>query len=175
MDVEILQNKRQIQKKKWHVDLSDDQEIKEVSEKYEGTKGQLVSKVSDEDMTRILKRYASDPKMDLYTVAEVFDVSHASLDYMLKDKQWKEAYQLAKKVRGNLLIQEGYETASSPYNRVMSGEEVSMVEVASAKLKSNYCMMMGQALNPEWNPKSSGEHEGGGINLVVNTGIKIGI
>ena len=158
------------------MDLSGDPEIQEVSEPYENTKGyELANKVAHEDMIRILDRYAKDPQMDLYTVADVFQVGHYSLNLMLKDKRYKELYQSAKKKRGEMLVMEGFKTACEPYQKIQDGQKVSMVEVAAAKLESNYCLTVGQAMNPEYNPSAKSSGSGGSINLVVNTGVKVGI
>lgn len=175
MEFEIQPRKRKPEKYKHHVDLSNDPEIAEMKDDYSQSKYMPTEKVAEEDMQRILKRYATDKDMDLYTIAEVFCVSEHALQNMLKDKKYQQLYQMAKKIRGDVLVHEGYKTACTPFEKIQNGEEVSMVEVAAAKLKSNYCLAMGQALNPEWDNRAKGGDNGGGINLVVNTGIKIGI
>lgn len=86
MECEIIPRHRKLQRKKYHVDLSQDPEIKETTEVYQAKKKRLptLEKVNEEDMFRILDRYAKDKKLDLYTIAECFDISASALNTALK-------------------------------------------------------------------------------------------
>lgn len=160
--------------KKYHVDLSQDPQIYAIKERTKDLPVRAVDeKVNEEDVIRILKRYAVDPKLDLYTIAEAFSVSESTLAKLLKTDKFKDLYHACKLRRGEMFVQKGYEVASTPFDKIQNGEEVSMVEVASAKLKAHYALQYGQSLNTQFNPQKDKASEGGGINVVVNTGIKI--
>lgn len=175
MECEIIPRHRKLQRKKYHVDLSQDPEIKETTEVYQAKKKRLptLEKVNEEDMFRILDRYAKDKKLDLYTIAECFDISASALNTALKSDKYKDFYHNAKLKRGEKMVQEGLEVASTPFDKIQRGEEVTMVEVAASKLKSNYMFEYGRALNSQFSPQKNGSGEGGGVNVVVNTGIKL--
>ena len=166
-----LKNK---QEKKYHVDLSQDPQIYAIKERTKDLPVRAVEeKVNEEDVIRILKRYAIDPRLDLYTIAEAFSISESTLSKILKTEKFKDLYHACKLRRGEMFVQKGYEVASTPFDKIQNGEEVSMVEVASAKLKAHYALQYGQSLNTQFNPQKDKTAEGGGINVVVNTGIKI--
>lgn len=175
METEVIPRKRKIQKKKYHVDMTDDPQVKLLTEKYSDKKKyDVTAKIDENDMLSILKRYSKDLKVDLYTVAECFNISNSSLNEVLKSDKYKSWYEACKKARGERVVQDGYITACSPYERVMAGEEVTMAEVASAKLKANYSLEYGRALNSDFNPKK-GESTNGGVNIVVQTGVELNI
>lgn len=161
------------QEKKYHVDLSNDPEIYALTEKTKNLPSRVEDKVNDEDIRRILKRYATDERLDLYTIAEAFSISESTLTKVLKSDKYKELYHACKLKRGEMFVQKGYEVASTPFDKIQNGEEVSMVEVASAKLKAHYALSYGQSLNTQFNPQKDKSSEGGGINVVVQTGIQI--
>lgn len=172
MDVETIpHNKTQV--KKYHVDLSEDPDIKPLIEK-NADEYFVANKVNKEDMKRVLNKYATDPNMDLYTIAQAFNISDRELYFVLKMEEYREMYHIAKLRRGEMMVQLGFQVASTPYDKIQNGEEVSMVEVAAAKLKSNYVLTYGQALNTQFNPQKDKSSSGGGINVVVNTGVKLG-
>ena len=174
--IEIQKHSSRIHEKKYHIDLSNDPEVHEIKANYQDTKATALAKIDEKDMHRIINRYGKDLKMDLYTIAEVFEISEKSLHVVLEDPKYKDAFISAKRKRAELLMQEGYEVASKPYDMLMEGKEVSKTLVNAAKLKSNYNVVMARALAPrDWNPTKEGTGDGGGINVVVQTGIKLGI
>lgn len=159
---------------KYHVDLSNDPQIYAIKERTKDLPVRAVDeKVNDEDIKRILKRYATDERLDLYTIADAFSISESTLNRVLKSDKYKDLYHACKLKRGEHFVQLGYEVASTPFDKIQAGEEVSMVEVASAKLKAHYALSYGQSLNTQFNPQKDKTAEGGGINVVVNTGIQI--
>lgn len=160
--------------KKYHVDLSCDPQILAIKEKTKDLPVKAIDeKVNEEDIKRILQRYATDERLDLYTIAEAFSVSESTLARILKSDKYKDLYHACKLKRGEHFVQLGFEVASTPFDKIQNGEEVSMVEVASAKLKAHYALSYGQSLNTQFNPQKDKTAEGGGINVVVNTGIQI--
>lgn len=173
MEVEAVKQRRQIQTKKYHVDLlSTDKELQELNEKYKDEYFPIEN-ANPEDLKRLFERYATEIKMDLYTIAETLGISDRALYYALKTDKIQEMYHAAKLRRGELVVQMGLETASMPFDKIQQGADVSMVEVAAAKLKSNYALTYGQALNSQFNPVKDKSAEGGGVNVVVNTGVKL--
>ena len=173
MEVEAVKPERRIQLKKYHVDLlSTDKELQELNEKYKD-ECFPVENADPEDLKRLFERYASEEKMDLYTIAETLGISDRALYYALKTDKIQEMYHAAKLKRGERIVQMGLETASIPFDKIQQGQEVSMVEVAAAKLKSNYSLMYGQALNSQFNPVKDKSSQSGGVNVVVNTGVKL--
>lgn len=176
-DTEVAEVQKRVgtkQEKKYHVDLSNDPQIYAIKERTQDLPVRAVDeKVNDEDIRRILKRYATDERLDLYTIAEAFSISESTLTKVLKSDKYKELYHACKLKRGEMFVQKGYEVASTPFDKIQNGEEVSMVEVASAKLKAHYALSYGQSLNTQFNPQKDKSSEGGGINVVVQTGIQI--
>ena len=175
METEVIPRKRKTQKRKYHVDMTNDPQVHALTEKYsDKEKYNVTAKIEEKDIQAILKRYSHDLKIDLYTVAECFNISDHTLTMVLKDEKYKSFFEACKKARGERVVQDGYITACSPYERVMAGEEVTMAEVASAKLKANYSLEYGRALNGDFNPKK-GESSSGGVNIIVQTGVELNI
>lgn len=165
-----------VEYKKYHVDLSEDKQIKELSEKYEGTEDQRpLAKIDEVDFTKILERYANDPKMDLFTVAETFHISARQLNTLLKNEKYHDLYQAYKKRKGALIMQEGYAAACRPLDNIDNGLDVSLMELKACDLKSKYCLQFAQALDPDLKPSYEKGEGSGAINVVVNTGFKLNI
>ena len=175
METEVIPRKKQFQRKKYHVDMSSDEQVANLMEKYsDKDKYDLACKIDEKDMFEILKRYSHDLKVDLYTVAECFNISDHTLWTVLKNEKYKSYFESCKKARGERVVQEGYITACTPFERSMNGEDITMAEVASAKLKANYCLEYGRALNSDFCSKKA-EGSSGGINVVVQTGVELNI
>lgn len=172
VDVEVAPRKKQIQKKKYHVLLDPKTEEKkfELQAKYENMDKHLavIDQIDECDVVAVLEEYSKNLNVDLYHVAETFNIHPATLNVLLHSDKYKDLYQSAKDRRNAVYERVGFEVASSPYDKIQKGEEVSMVEVASAKLKSNYCLAISQANNK----RSSNS---GGVNVTVNTGIALKI
>lgn len=177
MEIKVLPRKRQIEEGKYHVALPDiaDEIMIQVEEKYRGTEGQPLTKIDDEDIEWFLRFYAKNTLVDMSSVQEIFHCRYTHFLELMKSEKWAEEYANTKKLRGDLHVMEGYRVACTPFQKIQNGEEVTMTEVASAKLLANYNMSMGQSLNPEWGKGSGNNRGGGNINLVVNTPIKLGI
>lgn len=157
-----------------HVDLSEDEEVKALATKYEGTKGTSLQKIDEADLERILRRYEKDQTMDLYTIADAFDVSSHALYEALKSDKYAERYQAAKRRRGEMLVQKAIDIASAPWNMIQEGKQLSMVDVNAAKLYATTTLYAGKCLNPDYQPQKQDVAEGG-INIVVQTGIKLNV
>ena len=175
MDVEVIPRKRHIQEKKYHVDLSDDPEIKAIAERNRVSIDQVPA-LRDEDMTVLLNRYASDPRMDLYTLAEAMHLSEPDVYRLLHSETYRERYDIARAKRGQLIAQSGFEAACRPYDMAIQGEDIPMSLVAAAKLKANYSFMYAQSLDPELRPS---KEVGGGDNsptvVVVKTEVQLNV
>lgn len=177
MEAQIVPRKREVVRGKHHYSLAQigNDILIEIAEKYEGTEGQPLTKIDEEDIEYFLRVYASNTRCDMASVQEIFHCRYTHFLELMKSEKWSEEYANAKKLRGDLHVMEGYRVACTPFQKIQNGEEVYMVEVAAAKLMSNYDLMMGKALNPEWESKVKANGSGGNINLVVNTPIKLGI
>ena len=175
MEVEVIPRKRKIQKGKYHVDMKDDSQFHALSVKYSKERElTVIEEINEDDLIKALERYASDLKVDLYTIAESFHIHINTLYRLLQNERYKNFYESIKRARGERAIQEGFKAACEPYDKIQNGIDVTMAEVASAKLKANYCLEYGRARNPEFLPnKERGDN--GGVNIVVNTGIKLNI
>lgn len=174
---EVTTRKRHNQRYKYHQDLTQDPEITALTKKYDVVNAEsklpISQKVSEEDVLRILDRYSQDLTLDLYTIASAFGVTASSISELLKSDKYKNVYAAAKQKRGAIVMQQGLKVAGTPFEKIQQGQEVSMVEVAAAKLYSNYQMSYGQALNHGFIIPKQVEGEGGGVNVVVQTGIKL--
>ncbi len=176
MDIEVLpRNKSPIEKRKYHVDLSNDPEIKAIAEKPKVSASQVPA-LRDEDMRTLLQRYAVDTRMDLYTIAETMQVDDTSLYRLLHSEKYKEMYDACRAKRGQKIAREGYEAACRPYDMAIEGEEIPMALVAAAKLKSNYSFMYAQSLDPELRPsKETGAGSGNPTVVVVKTDVQLNV
>ena len=174
MEIETLPRKKQIEERKYHVDLSSDPQIKTITDAPVVSPSQIPA-LRDEDVQVLLTRYANDTKMDLYTIADAFHIDEKSVYRILHSPKYKEAYDAARAKRGQIIAREGYETACKPYDMAINGEEIPSTLVAAAKLKSNYAFMYAQTLDPELNPSK----EVGGGNaptvVVVKTDVNLNV
>lgn len=176
MEVEVLpRNKTQIQERKYHIDLSNDPEIKAITEKPAVAPAQVPA-LRDEDMQLLLNRYATDTRMDLYTIAEAMQIDDSSLYRLLHSEKYKDVYDACRAKRGQKIAREGYEAACRPYDLAIQGEEIPMSLVAAAKLKSNYSFMYAQSLDPELRPsKEAGGGSGNPTVVVVKTDVQLNV
>lgn len=178
MEVERVEKPKNGQnRKKYHVDMTDTPLVADMIEKHENDNKYMpvAERIPEEDVHRVFKAYAENKDMDVYTIAQCFCISAHAFNNLVKSDKYRAEWESIKKKRGEAFIQRGYEVAAIPFNKIQSGEEVSMVEVQAAKLLSNYCMMYGQAQNPDFNPSKAGGGDAGGVNVVVNTGIQLNI
>lgn len=164
--------KHTVQRKKYHQELSVELEEKKLAlqEKYSDINKavSVIDQIEERDVLMILDDYSKSLELDLYHIAESFHISPVTLNKVLTSDKYKEAYEIAKERRSAVYEREGYHVAQSPWKKIQNGEEVSMVEVAAAKLLSNYCLAVSQASAK----KNSSE---GGVSVVVNTGISLKI
>ena len=174
MDVEVIPRTREIQKQKYHVDLSKDPEIKAIADA-PAVAPAKVPALRDEAMTTLLNRYASDIRMDLYTIAEALHIDASSVYRLLRSQKYKELYDTCKAKRGQLIAREGFDAACKPYDMAIQGEEIPMSLVAAAKLKANYAFMYAQTLDPDLTPTKQTGGNGSPTVVVVNTGIKLNV
>lgn len=171
---EVEQPKRQVVKKKWHVETTD-AEVKELNEKYaviQADSNRAIENLDPVDVETMFEKYGTRIDVDLYTIAETLHVSDTTLAKLCKSDRYKEIYQSAKLKRGEMLAVEGYHVASEPYNRCIAGEDINPVFVNACKLKANYNLAMAKAMNPEYGGGSSNGN-GSGISLTINTGINL--
>ena len=186
--MEIKENKKTVAKKprskpcntgKYHVTENLPAVVEEIKEKYATErwtkKNKIIENVDPEDISKILDIYATDLRVDSYTIAEVFNCSASSFDNLMSSEEYNKAWETAKKRRGSLYIMSGYEIATLPFKRAVAGEKISSAFVNSAKVASNYSLMIGQALNQDYVIKRGGESSGGDIHVTVNTGFKLNI
>lgn len=174
MDVEVIPRTKQKQEKKYHVDLSNDPEIKAITNAPAVAPAQVPA-LRDEEMTALLKRYASDVRMDLYTIAEALHIDDSSVYRLLHTGKYKELYEICKAKRGQLIAREGFDAACKPYDMAIQGEEIPMSLVAAAKLKANYAFMYAQTLDPELAPTKQASGSSSPTVVVVETGIKLNV
>lgn len=172
VEVDVTPRKKTRQRKKYHVALDPQTEEKklELQAKYENLNKNLavIDQIDESDVVAVLEEYSKNLSVDLYHVAEAFNIHPVTLNVLLHSDKYKDLYQSAKDRRNAVYERVGFEVASSPYDKIQKGEEVSMVEVASAKLKSNYCLAVAQANNKHGS-------NSGGVNVTVNTGIALKI
>lgn len=176
MEVEVLPRKKaQIQERKYHVDLSNDPEIKAITAKPAVAPNQVPA-LRDEDMHTLLQRYATDTRMDLYTLAEAMQIDDSSLYKLLHSEKYKDFYDACRAKRGQKIAREGYDAACKPYDMAIQGEEIPMSLVAAAKLKSNYSFMYAQSLDPELRPgKETNSGSGNPTVVVVKTDVQLNV
>lgn len=177
MEVERIEKKNGQNRKKYHVDMTETPIVSEMVEKHQDDNKHtaLAERISEEDVHRIFKAYAENKDMDVYTIAQCFCISAHGFNNLVKSDKYRDEWESVKKKRGEAFVQRGYEVAAIPFNKIQAGEEVSIVEVQAAKLLSNYCMLYGQAQNPDFNPTKKVSSDGSGVNVVVNTGIQLNI
>ena len=175
MDIEVLPKKHKVNTRKWHEENPQDAKIAEIAEKFEVTEtnNSIAKNVSDEDVEKILDAYSNNLKVDLYTIADIFHVSAEAVGKILRSPKYAERYQAAKMKRGDRYMQEGYATASQPYDMVMKGQELPYGMIAACKLKSNYNLAMAQVLNPELNP--AGAKASGTVTIAIQSNVKLNI
>ena len=178
MEVQVLpKKKRVVQVGKYRGDFTNDKQFNALSVKYADEKSKelaVIDKIEEADLISALERYANDLTVDLYTIAESFHIHVNSLYRLLQKDRYKSFYEGIKRARGERAIQEGFVTACQPYDKIQNGIDVTMAEVASAKLKANYCLEYGRSRNSEFLPQKERGSEGG-INVIVNTGIKLNV
>lgn len=179
MEVEVLPDDPRTRHERKRHEESTDPEIKELDAKYAIVKqehpSRLLANINEDDVHTILNKYATDPTVDMYTVADTLHVGTTALSNLLKDKKFADEYQAAKKRRGNLLAQKGLEVAYTPYNKLMAGEDIPHALVKAAALAANYSLNMAKALDPELNPQRDSGQGGNNIAVVVNTSVELNI
>lgn len=157
---------------KWHQPIPED--LEEMQQKYAVIKvGEKIESIDPQDVLAVLNRYAVDLDLDKYSIAAIFNLSSTGLTAMLKDKRFQQAWATAKKVRAERALQVGYDTASTPFDLLMQGKQISGLLVKAAALKSNYSMSYAKILDPELSPPKGGFVAGGDINVQVNSAIKV--
>lgn len=165
---------------KYHVTENLPALVEELKEKYSLTRWtsahSLVKNVPREDVEKIFDLYATDLRVDSYTIAECFNCSANTLDKLIAKEEYKELWESAKRRRGALYLRTGYEIATTPFQMAMHGEQISSALVASAKVASNYSLLIGQSLNSDFAPKRASDGANGGeIHVTVNTGFQLKI
>ena len=101
METEVIPRKRKTQKRKYHVDMTNDPQVHALTEKYsDKEKYNVTAKIEEKDIQAILKRYSHDLKIDLYTVAECFNISDHTLNMILKDEKYKSFFEACNYPRG---------------------------------------------------------------------------
>lgn len=177
MDVETMPQSRHVQLMKNHVDLSEDRQIKPLIEKYKKVKKYLpaIEQIEEEDVHALLKRYAEDVTMDLYTMAQAFNIHPVTLTHLLQSEQYSEEYEACRRARGEMVLQKGLEASIAPYEKVKSGEEVDVAQVNASKILGNYALAYARIMHKDWSMNVEHRTSSAPIQVVVNTGVKLGI
>lgn len=178
MEVERVEKKKKVARRKNHVNNPKDTQIATLSEKYEVVKAehpQIIPYIEEEDVHAVIDKYSANLDVDLYTIADTFHISTVTLSNLLKSEKYHSEYVAAKAKRGELLAQKGLQVAFTPYNKLMAGEEIPRELVKAAALASNYSLNLARALNPELNPSKIGEIGSQNIAVVVNTSVDLNV
>ena len=118
------------------------------------------------DVKELIERYATDYRVDLYTLADVLNLTRSQLSYLLKKPEFQSAYQEARKRRGDILALKGLEVALTPYEKLVNGEHVDKVMVNAAKVASNYMLLYARSFNSDLSPaKNNGDTA---VNIQIN-------
>lgn len=104
--------------------------------------------INHKDVECLIKRYALDPSVDLYTIADVLHLTYNQVKYLLKKEEFKEIYKEAKEARSQLLLTEGYNALRETYDK-SKNEEVTREQVNASKNFSNYCLAYSRELTPK--------------------------
>lgn len=185
MEAEIIPTRgqpRKTQNGKYHNPLPAD--LEPMRKKYEvrtretnliALKSRTIASIDDSDMLALLERYATDETVDVRNLSECFGISVTTLFHILRSDKWKEAYYAAKKARASMLMRMSLESACTPYELLMNGDDIHPQLVKAAALRANHCFTMAQTVDPELNLRATGPtiQAAGQINIQVNSGIPI--
>lgn len=185
METEIIPTRGAPRKRntgKYHKPLPAD--LVPIKEKYEAKardtslisiKARSLASIEDNDMLALLERYATDETVDVRNLSECFGISVTTLFSVLRSDKWKDAYYSAKKTRAAMLMRMSLESACTPYELLMNGEDIHPQLVKAAALRANQCFNMAQTVDPELNMRATGPtiQAAGQINIQVNSGIPI--
>lgn len=122
--------------------------------------------VTDEDFLEMLDRYANDPKVNLFTIANVIGYHYSAVQKKVNSKRFKDYYTDCKRVRAEMLRQQGRNTLYDALDRIRNGdEEVTMQEVKLVSECARYDMAYATRIDPDTHVRN--------INGDVNTQINI--
>lgn len=184
METQVIEHKRQHNEGKFHNPLPPD--LVPVKQKYElqakenaliSVKPRALDLIEDQDMLLLLDRYSRDETVDLINLSECFGISITTLRSALKSPKWAEAYAAAKSARASMLLKISLESASMPYELIMSGEEISPTLVKAAALRSNQFLAIAKVVDPELagaqKPLAGAIQATGTVNIQVNSGVTV--
>lgn len=177
METEVIDAKKPVAKLKHHTDLTADPQIQAVAVRHENDKKStdLAVRISDAEISEMITQYGEKLDLDLYTIADTFNISATGLRTILKNPKFKEQYEAAKLKRGERFVMSGYKTVQFPMQKAMNGEEIDMAMVQAAKNLANYSLHMGMCLNNQFNPNNGGDGNMQSLNVTVNTGVQLKI
>ena len=135
----------------------------------------LIKRIDPKDLITLLDKYAKDVNFNLSNVADALNISSHGLEILLKKEGVQEYYQSCKRKRGEAFAVTGFNVVMTPYEKILNGEEVSPFLNNAAKNLSNYCLAMAKSMNGEYNPDKRQSEGGGGVKVVVNTGIQLNV
>ena len=172
--------RRKINTGKYHVTENLPALVEELKQKYAltrwGSNNPIAKNVEKDDVIKIFDLYATDLRVDSYTIAECFNCSSSAFDKLITKEEYKQLWESAKRRRGALYLRTGYEMATLPFHMAVNGEKISSAFVGAAKVASNYSLVMGQSLNADFAPKRLGDGSGSNeIHVTVNTGFQLKI
>ena len=153
MEVEVIKNERvvpvKINKGKYHQETSTDLTLrKEMG---------LLSFRKKEDIIKVLARYSSELSMDMANVCEALGCSYTTLMRHIKDDpELTEFYDNIKRMKGERFVYDGLKVLQDTYEKTCSDEPMNPKRVDAAKNLSNYKLLMGRTLNPDYAPQASG-------------------
>lgn len=161
-----------VEVKKWHVDMP--QDLQPMKEKYAVIEvGEKLASIDPKDVMEVINRYATDLRLDTYSIAEIFNISASALKLLIKQDPYKTAWQTAKKVRAEKALQQGAIVASTPYDLLMEGKQIPGLLVKAAQLKANYSLAYARTLDPDLNPQKGGLSAEGDINIQINSAFQV--
>lgn len=178
MDVEVIPKKKKNNRHKHHVEDPQDAVVDVLKAKYaviEKNHNTAIAAVVDPaDVHQMIARYSENLKVDLYTIAKTFNFDPVTVGKLLNSKEYKEEYEAAKRKRGEVFAQSGYEIAMTPYKKIMSGEEIDPHLVKAATLASNYSLHMARSFNSQFSPQKR-EDDDSAPTVIVNTAVQLNI
>lgn len=122
--------------------------------------------IDPSDVKELIERYATDYRVDLYTLCDVLNITRDQLRYLLKKPEFQTEYQEARKRRGDILALKGLEIAVTPYEKLARGEQVDKVMVNASKVASNYILLYARSFNSDLSPaKNNGDTA---VNIQIN-------
>lgn len=178
MEVEVIPKEKALNVHKHHIEDPQDAEVDALKAKYAVVEKKhstaMTTVVNPDDVHAMIKKYSENLRVDLYTIAKTFNFDLTTVGKLLNSETYKEEYEAAKRKRGEIFAQSGYEIALTPYEKLMAGEKIPPALVKAATLASNYSLHMARSFNSQFSPQKENDNDKAPT-VIVNTGVQLNI